>query len=308
MRQLIHNSGIHIPTPQDQSRAQTPRLQSNSPNPNLSTAIIPPTPSTNNPTLDPNIFPFPFPFNFNYPSFPDTSNPPIDSNGLGAEGNGDIPFDFNMFMNMDSIEDEEADGDFQPETSPLRGSDTDGERDEGEEDITPNSKRQRRNSKSSKSQTKSKSTSNETRPSQTPDENRLYDLNTPAESIPGNEEEEFIDPEMEDEDLFLPIEDVPIPPSESSSDSQRVGTGDVTGDMMKALKVDTRDQLAAVMQKLVDSAAEGGGLAGVGPDVVEKLKSVIMMAQAQRAAEKGGNQSRDEDEEEDDDGDEEEED
>lgn len=83
------------------------------------------------------------------------------------------------------------------------------------------------------------------------------------------DEEEFVDEEEEDEDLFLPIEDVPYPPEAISEN-----VNDLTGDMMKALKVDTRQQLAAVMQKLVDSAGEGG----VTEDIVERLKSVIDLA------------------------------
>lgn len=211
--------------------------------------------------------------------------------------------DFNMFMNMDNMDDE-ADGDFEPETSPHRGSDSegDGEGDDDDDGTTPSSKRSKRDKRR---------------------RNRHGLSVADADAEHEANDEDFIDPEMEDEDLFLPIEDVPIPeayeyeyhPPTYPSQAHPLGhqtspPSDVTGDLMKALKVDTRDQLAAVMQKLVDSAtaangdgeateeggeggsAGGAGIAGVAPDVVDKLRNVLLMAQAQNLGQVGSKDGR----------------
>jgi hypothetical protein len=158
--------------------------------------------------------------------------------------------DFSTILDFSSLDDGADDGDFIPETSPKRHSDSEESEDE---DQTPSASRRKPKGKG-----------------------RPYVADEEDED---DEEDDFVDEEVEDEDLFLPIEDVPVPPVQHSApgnghDGQEIR--DWTGDMMKALKVDTRDQLAAVMQKLVDSAGEGG----VQPEVMEKLKSVIHLAKA----------------------------
>lgn len=364
MRRVIISNGLHVPTPRDQSmdmsRSPTPPplgLQATSTNPNLGNGSARPSPILSTMNLPPienmgfpitngiapiptsatplhtvplqptdfNPFPFNFPFPFNYP---DLSNGSDNSLRMEDTSNGsDNGFDFNMFMNMASMEDEEADGDFQPETSPIRGSDTDGEREDGPEDpeeeeddeTTPNPKRKLSTIQTQHQQQQEEEEEEEgegeeemddvgeqeeeeDQPQHDAYENEYEnDFNTPADSLfnQNGDEEDYFDPDVEDEDLFLPIEDVPIPPSSdhittTSSSSSILGDsgpgGDVTTDLMKALNVNTKDQLAALMQKLVDSTSStdnsgkvvGAGGEGVSRDVVEKLKNVIMMARSKK--------------------------
>lgn len=275
--------------------------------------------------------------------------------------------DFNLFMNLDGLDDD--DDDFMPETSPHHLSDSEGEgdgsdddedtdgeeggqREDGEDgedtETTPRASTARVRTRG-KNGKKGKGKKNGKKKGK-----RSGDGNDRREN---ENDDDFVDPEMEDEDLFLPIEDVPIPPNEvwawanggfaaggvggggvsgigiggggglsseigntstNSNGVARAGSeasstaylpaqaphvphvnqthappigqiphdlNDLTQDMMKALRVDTRDQLAAVMRKLVDSAGEGG--VSVAPDVMDKLKSVMYLAQAGEKGEKG---------------------
>ena len=207
-------------------------------------------------------------------------------NGTSTFDTGaDQLFDFNLFMNLDGFDDD--DDDFQPETSPQHasGSESESEDEEVDGDGTPHASvkngqpgsRKKKRSKRSRRQRVSATGTGEPDPDITP----LY---TDTEATPRDreDEDEFVDPEMEDEDLFLPIEDVPIPPEalavQSAAGEESQGSAslqDLTRDMMTALNVETKDQLAAVMRKLVESAGDG-----VGEDVREKLRSVMYLAQA----------------------------
>ena len=218
-------------------------------------------------------------------------NNPLGNAGVGLSGQAAFDagaeqlFDFNLFMNFDGFDDD--DDEFQPETSPQNasGSESESDEDDLDEDGTPRASA--RNGHASLKRKKASKGARAIRDGRPGGESAITPLYTDNEATPRDrDDEDFVDPEMEDEDLFLPIEDVPVPPEALASHSsggtgEGDGTGagavmpDLTRDMMTALNVETRDQLAAVMRKLVESAGEG-----VGEDVREKLRSVMYLAQA----------------------------
>jgi hypothetical protein len=209
------------------------------------------------------------------------AHPASTSSGQAAfDASVDQLFDFNLFMNFDGLDDD--DDDFQPETSPhnASGSESESEDDDADDDGTPRASAI--GSKRKKSAKKSRAAH------RAHGEAGVTPIYTDTEATPRDrDDEDYIDPEMEDEDLFLPIEDVPIPPealvehsggrsgTRTQAEAPMGAMNDLTRDLMAALNVETRDQLAAVMRKLVDSAGDG-----VGEDVREKLKSVMYLAQA----------------------------
>lgn len=73
-----------------------------------------------------------------------------------------------------------------------------------------------------------------------------------------DDDEEFSDDDVEDEDLFLPIEDVPVPP-----DAQ-------IGSAMRSLGVDSQEQLAELVNKMVTAGKDG-----MTPEMVDKLKVLV---------------------------------
>jgi hypothetical protein len=77
-----------------------------------------------------------------------------------------------------------------------------------------------------------------------------------------DEEEEFVDEDVEDEDLFLPIIDVPVP------EEFREGA-------MKSLGVEDQGEFAELIEKVVEA---GKTKEGVTPEVLEKLKVLLGMA------------------------------
>ena len=134
---------------------------------------------------------------------------------------------FEMFLNLDDDMDGEHDGDFLPTSSPKH--DSSGE--SGTETQTPSASRKRKHRRG-----KRKAKPNE-----------------------DEEDDDFVDPEVEDEDLFLPIEDVPIPE-------------DLKKDAMKSLGVDNQAQLVKLVNKMVNA-----GQAGMTPETVEKLKVLLTL-------------------------------
>ena len=84
--------------------------------------------------------------------------------------------------------------------------------------------------------------------------------------------EEFSDDDMVDEDLFLPIEDVPVPP-----EALHEPDSGVTRDAMRLLGVETQDQMATAVQKILDGVR---GADEVTPDSLEKLKGLLSLTRA----------------------------
>jgi len=68
-----------------------------------------------------------------------------------------------------------------------------------------------------------------------------------------------VDPEVEDEDMFLPIEDVPIPE-------------DLKQDAMRSLGVDNQAQLVNLINKMVNAGQER-----MTSETVEKLKVLLTL-------------------------------
>jgi hypothetical protein len=158
-----------------------------------------------------------------------------------ADGDG-TPFDlgvdlsafddfFNWDIQPDNDADDQQDADFIPASSPHR-SDSEEETDrEGD----PTGSRKKR-----KIKTKGK-----------------------GKGKRRDDDEEFIDPEVDEEDLFMPITDVEVPPGQMQLVEK------ATKDVMSTFGVDSQVQLTGVMQKIVDA---GEGLTG---EQLEKMKSVL---------------------------------
>lgn len=170
-----------------------------------------------------------------------------------AETPDNQPFDlgidmsaFDDFFNWDILPDNDADdqqdADFIPPSSPKRDSDSDDESARG--DTTGKQRKKRK----LKGKGKDKNNNNE-RP-------------TPAE-----DDDEYVDPEEDEEDLFMPITDVEVPPGQMQLVEK------ATQDVMSTFGVDSQVQLTGVMQKIVDA---GDGLSG---DQLEKMKSVLRWMQ-----------------------------
>lgn len=164
------------------------------------------------------------------------------------------PFDFGVdlsafddFFNWDILPnddvDDQQDADFVPASSPKRDSDSDEE--SGDENL-PNTKRKKRKGKSKQKQ-----------------RNTGIDGDTPI----NEDDDDFIDPEEDEEDLFMPITDVEVPPGQMQLVEM------ATKDVMSTLGVDSQVQLTGVMQKIVDA---GDGLTG---EQLEKMKSVLRWMQ-----------------------------
>ncbi|KAL7424202.1 hypothetical protein Q5752_001788 [Cryptotrichosporon argae] len=178
--------------------------------------------------------------------------------GLGAGGDSDTPgslltdddgtpmlsFDALFNIDYDSAADENdaADGDFVPPTSPAKHSSDIS--DDDASDAGDGAGRAERIE-------------------------GLADGGDGGESGSGSESEGSDDEaDEEEEDLFLPIEDVPVPVDELYDDA------------MRNLGVRTREELATVVRGLVESAGKGAR-AGVSTDQVEALRRVIMLAEKQ---------------------------
>lgn len=77
--------------------------------------------------------------------------------------------------------------------------------------------------------------------------------------------------EDEDEDLFLPIVDVPVPPRDNEDQQKLVKQA------MTELHVDTPEQLMNVVKKMVETAEFGG----VTEEQVGMLSKLLALGQAQ---------------------------
>ncbi|RXK36229.1 hypothetical protein M231_06499 [Tremella mesenterica] len=149
---------------------------------------------------------------------------------LSVQDSVPIP-SFDSLFNIDPLDpDGEDDGDFLPESSPkLSDSDSDAE--------TPYTQKTSRKKKKGK------------RKVQEDDEEE-------------EEEDDWIDPDVEDEDLFLPIEDVPVPPEEAKG-------------LMAELGIENHGQLGTVVRMIMDAAGEGG----LSEEMHGKLKAVLAWTQ-----------------------------
>lgn len=162
------------------------------------------------------------------------------------------PFDFGVdmsafddFFNWDIMPDNDADdqqdADFVPASSPKPDSDSGSEEetDVGATDQGQRKRKKRKGKSKQKARTK-----------------RL-----------GEDDDDFIDPEEDEEDLFKPITDVEVPPGQMQLVEK------ATQDVMSTFGVDSQVQLTGVMQKIVDA---GDGLTG---EQLEKMKSVLRWMQ-----------------------------
>lgn len=192
-------------------------------------------------------------------TLPGSSPAPIDT----PDAN---PFDFGVhlsafddFFNWDILPNDDADdqqdADFVPASSPKRDSDSD------DESVDQNQNQNQPNKKRKKGKGKSKARSNRRTGGD-------KDKDTPT----NEDDDDFIDPEEDEEDLFMPITDVEVPPGQMQLVEK------ATQDVMSTLGVDSQAQLTGVMQKIVDA---GDGLTG---DQLEKMKSVLRWYTLQASA------------------------
>ena len=99
-----------------------------------------------------------------------------------------------------------------------------------------------------------------TSPHESDDEARRKDKGKKRERGDDEDDDEFVDEEVEDEDLFLPIEDVPIPPADQMRSA------------MRSLGVDNQEELAKLINKMVNAGKEG-----MTSEMVEKLKVLVSL-------------------------------
>ena len=156
-----------------------------------------------------------------------------------ADGDG-TPFDlgvdlsafddfFNWDIQPDNDADDQQDADFIPASSPHR-SDSDEETDREGDPSGARKKRRTKNKGKGKKR---------------------------------DDDEEFIDPEVDEEDLFMPITDVEVPPGQMQLVEK------AAKDVMSTFGVDSQAQLMGMMQKMVDSGDR------LTEEEREKLRSVV---------------------------------
>lgn len=178
----------------------------------------------NHPTLSPNN---------TYPGSSPIETPDGTPFDLGVDLSAFDDF-FNWDIMPDNDADDQQDADFVPASSPRRDSDSDEEESDGEGHMRKKTKRN----------DKGKAKSKQPRPR-------------------NEDDDEFVDPEVDEEDLFMPITDVEVPPGQMQLVEK------AAQDVMSTFGVDSQAQLSGVMQKIVDA---GEGLTG---EQLEKLKSVL---------------------------------
>ncbi|WVR05367.1 hypothetical protein IAU60_002381 [Kwoniella sp. DSM 27419] len=166
--------------------------------------------------------------------------------------NVDMSFDMpanldTSFQDLFTIDDNDADdGDFVPPSSPKRDSESDDSdaEDDGDVGPTPTTGDPASSSKNKKGRGR--------RPTK-----------EDAEETPMAEDVE--------EDLFLPIEDVPVPPRDEEDQHQ------VMKQAMTELHVDTPQEMMGVIKKMVETAGYGG----VTEEQVGMLSKLLAIGQAQ---------------------------
>ncbi|WWD16134.1 hypothetical protein CI109_100559 [Kwoniella shandongensis] len=151
------------------------------------------------------------------------------------------------FHDLFTIDDNDADdGDFIPPSSPKRDSESD-DSDSDEEDEAPKSRKKK---------------GGKGRVSKVQEEDEEDEAGN-GDGAPMAEDEE--------EDLFLPIEDVPVYPREEEDEQT------VMKQAMNELHVDTPQELMGVIKKMVETAGYGG----VTEEQVGMLSKLLALGQAQ---------------------------
>lgn len=123
-----------------------------------------------------------------------------------------------MFLNID---DDENDGDFLPQSSPRPVSDSEPSDNEAEAEA---------DATGAGTGTK-----------------RILSRSKKGKRRIQEEDEEFVDPEVWDEDLFLPIEDVPIPPPPPR----------LSKDTMQSMGVGSKEELGKAISEMLVAGKEG---------------------------------------------------
>ncbi|WWC60891.1 uncharacterized protein I303_103467 [Kwoniella dejecticola CBS 10117] len=175
------------------------------------------------------------------------------------------------FHDLFTIDDNDADDlDFIPPSSPKRG-DSDSEDSDDEEDPTPRPISANNNGPGASNGRKSRRKANASESERAPDTGETpTNAGTNGGAAEGEGEGEGEAEDVE-EDLFLPIEDVPIPPRDEEDQEK------VMKRAMNELHVDTPQQLMGVIKKMVETAGYGG----VTEEQVGMLSKLLALGQAQ---------------------------
>ena len=226
LQKYILDSGLVLPPAL--SIMEGAQVQSSSEPIDLPMPSLPPAPSTGTMSTVPIMpdYTLPTPSMSNFDSFtPDTMDDP---------GSSFPPL--KMFFNVD-FDAGDDDADFLPPTSP-------GNESEGEDGPSPTSSAIDPH-RGRKGKTKS-----------TPGRGRKRRRDNDNDH---DEDDDFFeDDDVEDEDLFLPIEDVPVPPA-AQMDSA-----------MRSLGVDNQEQLASLINQMVTAGKDG-----MTTEMVDKLKVLV---------------------------------
>ncbi|OCF55877.1 hypothetical protein L486_06633 [Kwoniella mangroviensis CBS 10435] len=194
----------------------------------------------------------PTPIDMPNTSFPITEDTPMTINSVspGEEIGVDLPF--HDLFTIDDNDNDADDLDFIPPSSPRKdgddGSDSEGEFSDEDDDVNP---------PFANTGTKTKSNNKKGKRKSSKDQSAETPISTIAEDV--------------EEDLFLPIEDVPIPPRDEEDQEK------VMKQAMNELHVDTPQQLMGVIKKMVETAGYGG----VTEEQVAMLSKLLALGQAQ---------------------------
>nr|XP_019002191.1 uncharacterized protein I203_05332 [Kwoniella mangroviensis CBS 8507]OCF65652.1 hypothetical protein I203_05332 [Kwoniella mangroviensis CBS 8507] len=194
----------------------------------------------------------PTPIDMPNTSFPITEDTPMTINSVspGEEIGVDLPF--HDLFTIDDNDNDADDLDFIPPSSPRKdgddGSDSEGEFSDEDDDVNP---------PFANTGTKTKSNNKKGKRKSSEDQSAETPISTIAEDV--------------EEDLFLPIEDVPIPPRDEEDQEK------VMKQAMNELHVDTPQQLMGVIKKMVETAGYGG----VTEEQVAMLSKLLALGQAQ---------------------------
>ncbi|OCF36627.1 hypothetical protein I316_01879 [Kwoniella heveanensis BCC8398] len=185
---------------------------------------------------------------------PSTAAPLIDDTPMSF----DVSPTFDSFNDLFTIDDNDADdGDFIPPSSPKRDSESD-DSDADDEDVIVTASAKTKRGKKNNNNRSSKDALEHGSDNANGNENDADENETPmAEDV--------------EEDLFLPIEDVPVPPRDEEDQQQ------VMKQAMTELHVDTPQELMGVIKKMVETAGYGG----VTEEQVGMLSKLLALGQAQ---------------------------